>query len=247
MNNSEIITFEIINNIGVIYLNNVPHNYLEDPEFINLNKIQEWIADNELKGLIFTGKGRHFSAGADKDKLFELASGNENLKDKIAKGSEILKFISDIEIPTFAAIKGACFGAGFEIALACHIRVCSEKSIFAFPEVNLNIMPGLNGTVRLPGLVGIGNAVEILLSGDIINSEKAREMKLVSHIVPSKEVFDFSFSLLNKMVKDRPMKVINYIIRSINNHYKLSFKEAITEEAKMFCELAVDEAKRIEK
>ena len=195
--------------------------------------------------MIFTGKGRHFSAGADRDKLFELASDGSNLKEKIRKGSEILKYISEIGIPTMAAIKGVCFGAGFEIALACHIRICSEKSIFAFPEVNLNLMPGLNGTVRLPGLVGIGNAVELLLSGDTIDSERAYELKLVNHIVPTKEVFNFTVSLMNKMVKDRPIKVINYIIRSIHNYNKLSFNEAIEEEAKMFCELADDEVKRI--
>ena len=157
----------------------------------------------------------------------------------MTRGKEILNYLDDIEVPTIAAIRGACFGGGLEIALACHIRVCSQNALFAFPETNLNLLPGLGGTVRLPEKLPFSTALQILLSGGIISAEKALEIRLADHLVPSRQVCNFSLSLMKKMVDNRPIEVIRSVVRALNNSRRMSAREAMEEETRMFCELAV--------
>jgi enoyl-CoA hydratase/carnithine racemase len=237
------VNLSCVNFIGIIELNEIPHNYIPYPDFIEIEKIDDFISANQIKGLLFKGAGRHFSAGADQEKLFEMASNPELLFSRIEKGIRLLEYIDSLEIPVVAAINGACFGGGLEIALACHFRVCSSKSIFAFPESNINLMPGIGGIGKFLKQNPDNKTMFYLLSGEMIDAEKALELTLVDHITDEKP-YDFAIEFLNKMVKDKPLKVINSIIRSINNYYKLPYDQALREETKMFCELAADESKR---
>jgi enoyl-CoA hydratase len=154
-------------------------------------------------------------------------------------GKKIIRLIENMDVPVVAVISGVCFGAGLEIALASHIRVCSENAIFAFPETNYGIMPGLGGTVMLTKLIGSGKSAEIILSGDIVNAPRALELKLVDHVVPAKELQDFSMRLLNRLTTDRDIDVIRSVMRSIHNADILSFEIALEKETKLFCSLAV--------
>lgn len=136
-------------------------------------------------------------------------------------------------------------GGGLEVALSCHIRICSEKSLISFPESGLGIMPGLHGTVKLPGLVGVANAIDMLLTGKTIDAQEALRLKLVDYVVPSKEVFDFSLNLLKRLTGDKPISVIHAVVNSFINARKLTEDEAIEKGSKMFCELAVDLTKKL--
>ena len=129
----DIADFEITDEIGILKLNNPPQNYLIEPAFADLEKLQRWL-NADLKGLIITGAGRHFSAGADMLHLKEMAANTGALEKKMTAGNQLLNFIYDLDIPTIAAIKGVCFGGGLEIALSCQIRFCNSKALFAFPE-----------------------------------------------------------------------------------------------------------------
>ena len=232
--------------IGILKLNpeaSGPQNYLTDPEFIKLETLQENLSDG-IKGLIITGTGRHFSAGADPESIFKQIENKEEFKHSLIKGNKLLNFIENLEIPTIAAISGVCFGGGLEIALSCHIRVCSEKSLFAFPEVNQNLIPGMGGIRKLEKLAGKAKALELVVSGDIINANKAYELKLVDYITGKKKALEFSLELLKNITKDRPLKIINTIMRSINNSSRMEIDEAIEKDAEMFCELAIEEAKK---
>jgi enoyl-CoA hydratase len=160
------------------------------------------------------------------------------LYSKITWGKEILEYLDEMELPTIASITGACFGGGLEIALACHIRVCGHNALLAFPEVNLNLIPGLGGTVRLPEKLAFGSALKIMLSGDIVNAEEAFKIGLADHMVHSRQAFDFSMSLMKKMVDARPKEVINAVVRALNNSKRMSAREAMEEETRMFCALA---------
>ncbi len=233
---------KIINEIGVLELNNPPENYLREPVFADINELRETIDKNQLKGIIITGAGRHYSAGADLENLFKMAR-ESNFSDMIDTGKGILDFINDLDIPVISAVRGICFGGGLEIALSAHIRVGSERTLFAFPEANHNMMPGLGGTVRLPKIVGRSSAMEIILTGDTIDGEKAYEIGLLDHITETKEIFNYSMALMERMVKNRSLKIIKNITSSINFALKNGEKEAMLNETKLFCELALDEAK----
>jgi enoyl-CoA hydratase/carnithine racemase len=225
--------------IGILALNNPPENLIEEPEFITRELLNIILNDTDLKGIIIKGAGRHFSAGADMEKLKTFAQNHNTLSQKISKGKDIIHIIDRLNIPVVAAISGVCFGAGLEIALACHIRMCSENALFAFPEINYGFMPGMGGTVMLSRLVGIGKSAEIILSGELVNANKALEIRLADQIVPKNDLHAYSLSYLTKMTEDREVDVIHSVMQSIHNSQVMSFENALEEETRLFCALAI--------
>jgi len=175
--------------------------------------------------------------------LMDLAKSEDELFTKLSKGNDLLKFIDDLEIPVVAAISGVCFGGGLEVVLACDIRICTERSMFAFPEINHNMIPGLGGVARLERLTGQKTAMDMFFSGDTINAKKALEFNIVDYVIPKYGFLEFSKNYLSKIVANRPIKVINMLMRSFKNARELEFSKAVKEDVKMFCELALDEAK----
>ncbi|MEI7983715.1 MAG: enoyl-CoA hydratase-related protein, partial [Bacteroidota bacterium] len=129
-------------------------------------------------------------------------------------------------------------------ALACHIRICSENALFAFPEINSGILPGLGGTVRFQELAGFNESLKMILGGDMINAGVALEMKLVDQITPKDKLFSHSFNLLKKMTHDRPIGVIHGVMQALHNGRNLSLGDAMLEETRIFCKLAMAEAGR---
>ena len=147
MEQSKITEWEVVDNFGILTINNPPQNFLTEPEIVSLSDLQRWTSNETLRGLIVQGKGRHFSAGADKNNIL-TAPDEEGIRNNLTKGKKVLDYLWDLPIPTIAAIRGVCFGGGLEVALSCHIRICSDKALFSFPETGLGIMPGLHGTVK---------------------------------------------------------------------------------------------------
>jgi len=238
------ISWEIRNDIGIITLDNPPENYLVQPEFMPLETLKKWTSYDYLKGIMICGAGKHFSGGGKLENLFRMIRDKENINESMDKGKTVLEHLENLDIPVVAAIEGICFGGGLEVALASHIRVCSENALFAFPEINQGIIPGLGGTVRSFGRIGFPKAMKLIMSGDMINAEDAQEMNLVDFIVSKHKVFDFSFNFLQKLTRDRPLTVINAVMKAMKNARSLSIEEAMREETRMFCELALAEAKR---
>ena len=238
------VTLEVDQHIGIIRIDNPPGNYLVRPEFIPREILHQWIEESQLKGIVISGTGKHFSGGADLEALFSLSGDSAILETEMIKGIELLHFIEDLDIPVLAAINGICFGGGLEIALACHMRICSTNALFAFPEVNHGIIPGLGGIKRINELSTIHEALKFILSGDMINADEAKTMKLVDLILPDEELISYSLTLLRKMTSDRNIKVINYVMKAIHNTRKMNQEEALREETRMFCELAQEERRR---
>ncbi|MGE5425418.1 MAG: enoyl-CoA hydratase/isomerase family protein [Syntrophothermus sp.] len=241
MVSQENVLFEVRGQTGIVRLNNPPQNSLAKPEFVPLNHLQNWIYYSHLKGLLITGAGRHFSSGAEIDGIFSEGF-QEHAEQEMQKGKELLAFISLLEIPVFCAVKGVCFGGGLEIALACHYRVADPRALFAFPEVNHGLMPGLGGTQLVSETMSAMDALKMLLGGDMVNAEEALKMKLIDGLAEDPE--NFSVQLLKKMTEDRPLKVINSIMKAIHNTTRLSREQALKEETRMFCELARQEGLR---
>ena len=239
------ITFEIRDSIGIITLNHPPENYLAVPGFIPFSLFNEWMSDLTRKCLIIHGKGKNFSAGGNLARIFAAGSNVPVLHQMMDEGVKLLDGIQNLDIPVIAAINRICFGGGLEIALACHIRVASENSLLAFPEVNQNLMPGMGGTYRLPETIGFYQSVRMILGGDMINATDAKEMGLVDHIAPRDQALDGAWNLMHKMTRDRPVKVIRSVMKAIRNSRVLGREDVMKEETRLFCDLASDEAKRI--
>jgi enoyl-CoA hydratase len=244
MNQGDNVSFKTDGSIGILTLDQPPGYYLAAPEFIPVALFREWTGNEELKGLIITGAGKNFSAGGDLDRVFSAAGNGQDLQHLVEAGHRLFSEIRGLEIPVVAAVNRVCFGGGLEIALACHFRVASENALLAFPEVNSNLMPGMGGTLRLPALVGPFRSAQMILGGDMISATDAMAMGLVDHVAPRDQAFEFALNLLQKMTRDRPVKVIRYIMKALKNSAELSPEAAILEETRLFCDLARDESER---
>ncbi len=235
---------KIADEIGILILNNPPQNYLLDPEFIPVGELREWIEGNHLKALVIEGSGRHFSGGASLDSIYAMTESGEPMEERMEKGKELLDYIQDLNIPVAAAISGVCFGGGLEIALACHIRICSENALFAFPETNQGLMPGLGGTYRLGERLSLRDSLKMILGGDMINAEEALLLKVVDTIVDKEEPLPYTLHFLRKITEGRPLKIINYVMQTLKNARQLPREESMQEETRMFCDLAMIESNR---
>jgi len=135
-----------------------------------------------IKGIIITGSGhKAFAAGADISEISVLSATEAHEMSK--KGQEIFFLIENFRKPVIAAVNGFALGGGCELAMSCHIRVCSENAKFGQPEVNLGLIAGYGGTQRLPLLIGKSKAMELLLTGDMITADQALVYGLVNHVV----------------------------------------------------------------
>jgi enoyl-CoA hydratase len=146
-------------------------------------------ANKDVRVLILTGAGdKAFVAGADIGAMSQMTP--LQAKRFSGAGHEVLLALEALEIPVIAAVNGFALGGGTEIAMACDFIYASEKAKFGQPEINLGIIPGFGGTQRLPRLVGKGWAKEIVLTGDMISAQQAKEIGLVNKVFPPEALMD---------------------------------------------------------
>ncbi|MGE0088081.1 MAG: enoyl-CoA hydratase/isomerase family protein [Bacteroidales bacterium] len=239
MSSSKITNWDKRGNIGIISLSNGKENYLIEPEFLDLKDLKNWTNDNTLKGIVIRGAGRNFSAGASIDDLILMAKNESKLSEKISAGKEILDFIENLNIPVMASINGVCFGGGLEIALACHMRIASPNALFAFPETNLGLIPGLGGIYRIIQLLGQRDIYDLLLNAEMINAEKAYQLGLIDYITGSKDSSEEAIKKISNLIHDRSPELIHSVMNAIHNAKKLDRIEALKIETKLFCKLAI--------
>ncbi len=162
-------------------------------------------ADPSIRAIVITGEGpKAFSAGADINAL--LLRTPQAMLGQL-QGDRIDFILERSAKPVVAAINGYAFGGGFEVALACAIRIASENATVGLPEVNLGIFPALGGTQRLPRLVGVGRAMEMILSARILTAQEAQEYGVVSRVVPPEKLLDEAVSLAGTVASKGPVAV----------------------------------------
>jgi len=163
-----------------------------------------------LKGVVITGAGeKAFVAGADIKEF--LSFSDDDAMEVSRRGQMIFNLIENFPKPVIAAVNGFALGGGCELAMACHMRIASEKARFGQPEVNLGIIPGYGGTQRLPQLIGRGRAMEYLLTGDMINAADAYRMGLANHVVPHGEEVKKAKEIITKIATKAPLAVAQTI------------------------------------
>jgi len=160
------------------------------------------VASDDCRVLVITGDGgRFFAAGADVTEF--AASGGEG----VVAGQSLTSAIEGCRVPVIAAVNGIAFGGGCEIALSCDLRVASSNARFGQPEINLGIIPGWGGTQRLPRLIGRTAAMELLLTGDPIDAQRALALGLVNAVVQPGELQDKVFELANRIASQAPLAI----------------------------------------
>lgn len=190
-----------------------------------------------VKVIIITGSGdRAFAAGADIKELNGLSS--EEAEQLSLKGQRIFNKIEEFHLPVIAAVNGFALGGGCELAMACHIRIASDKARFGQPEVGLGIIPGYGGTQRLIQLMGKGKAVELLLTGDMINAEEAKAYGLVTHVVTPDQLMEKCLEVAIKLFARGPL-ALGGVIKAVNAYFQPDDGYAF--EAKTFGEMASTE------
>lgn len=204
---------------GVLYLTINREDKLNALNFATLEELkaifEQVVDDRAIKAVILTGAGeKAFVAGAD---ISEIATLNEVNARKFAEnGQEIFAMIENCHKPVIAVTNGFTLGGGCELAMACHIRIASANAKFGQPEVNLGIIPGYGGTQRLTHLIGRGKANELMMTGDMIGAEDARQLGLVNHVLPTKaEAMSKAEEIIAKIMSKAPL-AIGMIVDCVN-------------------------------
>lgn len=174
-----------------------------------ISEMQDWLRsvwfDENLRVIVVTGEGKAFIAGAD---IAELATmGVQDGMRKSATGQYLMKSLQNIPKVTIAAINGFCFGGGMELALACDIRLASEKARLGLPEVKLGIIPGYGGTQRLARLVGAGRAKQMMFTGDFYKAEQCYEYGIVQEVYAPEELMSKAMEMAKTIASRGPLAV----------------------------------------
>src|SRR3954470_10522970 len=212
------------------------------PKVLNALSRQTWVDlrtafkeaqdDVEVRGVILTGTGdKAFIAGADISELAHITAVDAERSSSF--GQAVLNLIENLGKPVIAAINGFALGGGCETAMACTIRIASEKARFGQPEVALGLLPGGGGTQRLPRLVGKGRALQLILSGEIITAQEAYRIGLVNEVVPAEQLMSRAEAILQKIFANAPIAV-TYSLEAVNKGLDTSQAEGLALEASFF-------------
>ena len=230
-------TIEIEDGIAILTLENGAKNLLSNPEFISLDALKSVIEKHpELYGLIITGKGRHFSHGADTS-TFQEDMEEGSISEMLEKSKAILSYIEQLPLITVAAIHGGCFGGGFEIALSCRYRLCVERTFLGLPEIMHGVIPGMGGMERMKDLLGPAKAAELILSGEMITATEAKELGLIHSIYDGKNCVEEAKQFIKKLAAGKKVSQIHAIMRGTalkaegKEHAKYSFERVLKDKS----------------
>lgn len=201
MAEKEFIKVKIEEKVALVTLNRPPVNALSMKVMQEISEVfTELAANPEAKVIVFTGEGKNmtFIAGADLKEMAQISS-KDQAESLAKKGQAIFNQIEQMKKPVIAAINSVCVGGGNELAMACHMRISSDRARFGQPEINLGIIPGFGGTQRLTRLVGPSKARELILTGDMITAQEALRIGLVDRVVPDGELLRQALGLAKKI------------------------------------------------
>lgn len=229
----ETIKYEVSGNIGYVTINRPKAMNALNGEVLDelYAAFTEVAADDQVKAVILTGEGKAFVAGADIAQMNQLDAIEGRAL--IAKGHKVMNYMESIEKPFIAAVNGFALGGGCELAMACDIRIASEKAKFGQPEVNLGIIPGFGGTQRLPRLVGKGMAKYLIMTAEMVGAEEAQRIGLVEKVVAPEELIPACEKLAQTIMSKAPI-AIGVAKTTINNGYDLDMRAASALEIEAF-------------
>jgi len=230
--------FETRDAVAIITVNRPDKmNALNDQVVEELRDAVERVAtDATIRGAIITGAGaKAFIAGAD---ISDLAKqGSFDGKTRSLRGQRILRRLETCGKPFIAAVNGFALGGGCELAMACHLRIASENARFGQPEVKLGIITGYAGSQRLPRIVGKGRALQLLLSGEMIDAQEAYRIGLANRVVPADQLLAEAEKTLRGIIANAPLSLA-LTIEVVDRGLDMNLDDASLLEANLFGLLA---------
>ena len=223
--------------IGTLVLSNPPRNILDQPLFVERSLLEQVLDHPGQKALVIQGEGRHFSHGADLEKLREQLR-DPAFQQQMDRGKELLALVADAPVPVLALIRGGCLGAGLEIALSCHFRFAASSSLFGFPEVELGLIPGFGGPLFLDGVATRRAAVDLLLSGRMIGAAEAHGLGIVDRVCAPTALDHSVRDYLQSLVGKRTVSQVRAVMESLRNARRLPRAEALRRETELFMGVA---------
>jgi enoyl-CoA hydratase len=233
--------------IAWLLLDRPPRNELPDPVFADPDQLAACLHAPGVKAAVLSGSGRHFSAGADLEalrrQLRELSP--EAFRRRLEQGHAVLTALANAPVPVLAAIRGACLGAGLEIALACHFRIAARTALFGLPEVDHGFVPGFAAALWLRDLLPRGACIQTLLRGGVFGAEEARDLGLIDAVVEVQELLPRAQERLGELTANRTCAQIQAVMRAVTAARELPCREALRLEAEEFCRLAAAAAAQV--
>ncbi len=201
MEGSKTVKVEVRDAIAVLTIDNPPVNQMSPQMWEDFTyTVRSALEDPNVKAIVITGTGKNFVAGADITRLKGIGS-REEVYQKALEAARFLNFMEVAGKPLIAAINGNALGGGLEMAMACHYRVASKDASLGQPEVKIGLIPGAGGTQRLPRLVGLPNAIEMITSGDPVDAHKAYRLGLVDEVVEPDRLLDTAIAAASRFFK----------------------------------------------
>src|SRR5712692_3341032 len=188
--------------------------------------------DAAVRGVVLTGAGdKAFIAGADISELAHVTAVEAQASSSY--GQAVLDLVENLGKPVIAAINGFALGGGCETAMACTIRLATEHAKFGQPEVTLGLIPGGGGTQRLPRLVGKGRALQLILSGGMIDAQEAHRIGLVNEVVPAGDLLTRAEAILKQIFANAPVAV-KFSLEAVNRGLETNLAGGLSLEASLF-------------
>lgn len=232
------LTLEIADALAIVTVNRPDKlNALNATVIAELDKAFTELSQREqVRAIILTGAGRAFVAGADIAEIAEASEGPAGLEALSQVGTRVFTKIERLNKPVIAAINGFALGGGLELALACHVRVASEGAKFGLPEAKLGLIPGYGGTQRLPRLIGTGRAMQMILTGGMIDAATAAQYGLVNAVYPVEALLDVAKSIAKEMIANGPL-ALAHAIDVVAKGAGMAMDDALALESRHFGEL----------
>ena len=234
---------EVEDRIALLTIDHPPVNSFNTQVVSELDEaVDTLLADDEVKAIVVTGGGTNaFVAGADIPEIKELLENPEDgygeARAFIERGQGVHLKIETATKPVIAAINGFCLGGGLELAMACHMRICSDRARLGQPEVNLGLIPGWGGTQRLARIAGKAKALEMILTGDMITAQEAYRVGLVNKVVPAGAILKEARGLARKIVSKSKFPVAA-TLRAVTQGLEVTVEEGLEIEKEQFVGLA---------
>jgi enoyl-CoA hydratase/carnithine racemase len=202
--------YRIEENIAILTLNRPEAKNAFSPEMLTLWRqfLEEAKADNKVRVIILTGRGDTFCSGGDIQEMAEGKLRSWDMKKFLWEGVHRIIFtLEDLDKPIIAAMNGAAMGAGLDMAIMCDLRVCSDRAKLSESYILLGLIPGDGGAYFLPRLTGIGKALELLLTGDVLSPQEAVEIGLVNRVVPHDRLMEETMILAERIASKPPLAI----------------------------------------
>jgi enoyl-CoA hydratase/carnithine racemase len=197
-------------NMAILTINRPEVKNTFSPEMLTLWRqfLEEAKADKNVRVLIVTGKGDTFCSGGDIREMAEGRLRSWDMKKFLWEGVHRIVFaLEDLDKPIIAAINGAAMGAGLDMAIMCDLRVCSDQAKLSESYILLGLVPGDGGAYFLPRLIGMGKALELLLTGEVLSPQEALEIGLVNRVVPHDRLMEETMILAEKIASKPPLAI----------------------------------------